>query len=96
MATSPHRWSTKKKSELVLQLLRGANAGELAREHGISQAQLYSWRDQFLEGGRAALKVRRDRQDSQTKQVSALERKVGQLTMENEILKKSIHRIDRR
>ena len=92
----PQRWSTKQKADLVLELLRGAEAVELARIHGVSQAQLHAWREAFLEAGRAALRVRRDRRDRHAQELSALERKIGQLTMANEMLKKSAPRGDRR
>ena len=100
MSTSPQtvrRWSSERKSQLVLKLLRGGDAAQLAREHGLSQAELYAWRDRFLEGGRTALKERRRREDGgQARLISTLERKVGQLTMENEILKKTAHRTNHR
>ena len=73
--------------EVVLELLRGGDAPTISRSHGISQSQLFSWRDKFLEGGRAALRTRRSSpQDSKIRQ---LERLVGRLTMEKEILKKT-------
>jgi transposase-like protein len=73
--------------EVVLELLRGGDAPTISRSHGISQSQLFSWRDRFLEGGRTALRVRRGSpQDSKIRQ---LERLVGRLAMEKEILKKT-------
>ena len=95
MVKRPQRWSGKQKTQVVLELLKGANAAELARECGISQAQLFAWRDQFVKAGCDGLKTRRRCKDNHAKQVNALERKVGQLTMEKEILKKSIHRAGR-
>jgi len=85
-----NRWTTTRKAAVVLELLRGGDAVELARNHGLSQAQLYAWRDRFLEGGQAALKTRRGQIDSEReRQVRELERKLGQLTVENEVLKKT-------
>ena len=79
------RWTAKRKSDVVLELLRGAEAAQLARENGISQARLFEWRDRFLEGGRAGLKFKR-RKDPREKEIGRLERKVGQLTLQVEIL----------
>ena len=79
------RWTAKRKSELVLELLRGTEAAQLARENGISQSKLFEWRDRFLEGGKAELKFKR-RKDPREKEVGRLERKVGQLTLQVEIL----------
>ena len=79
------RWTAKRKTEVVLDLLRGAEAAKLARENGISQSQLFEWRDHFLEGGKAGLKFKR-RKDPKEKEIGRLERKVGQLTLQMEIL----------
>jgi len=74
---------------MILELLRGGEAAELARKHGLSQAQLFAWRDRFLEGGQAALRTRRGQVElERDRRGQELERKVGQLTVENEILKK--------
>lgn len=85
-----NRWTPARKTAVVLDLLRGGDAVELARSHGLSQAQLFLWRDRFLEGGQAALRTRRGQGElGRDRQVRELERKVGQLTLENEILKKT-------
>ena len=85
-----NRWTPTRKAALVLDLLRGGDVVELARRHGLSQAQLFAWRDRFLQAGQAALKTHRGQIDSEReRQVRELERKVGQLTVENEILKKT-------
>lgn len=84
------RWTPTRKAAVIVELLRGGDAVELARQHGLSQAQLFLWRDRFLEGGQAALKTRRGQVElERDRQVRELERKVGQLTLENEMLKKT-------
>ena len=85
-----NRWTPTRKTAVIVELLRGGDAVELARRHGLSQAQLFLWRDRFLEGGQVALKTRRGQVElERERQVRALERKVGQLTLENELLKKT-------
>lgn len=85
-----NRWTLTRKAAVVLELLRGGEAVEVARKHGLSQAQLFAWRDRFLEGGQAALRTRRGQGElDRDRQVRELERKVGQLTLENEVLKKT-------
>jgi len=79
------RWTAKRKIEVVLELLRGAEAAQLARENGISQSRLFGWRDRFLEGGKVGLKFKR-KKDPKEKEIGRLERKVGQLTLQVEIL----------
>lgn len=54
-----NRWTITRKAGVVLELLRGGDAVELARRYGLSQAQLFAWRDRFLEDGQTALKTRR-------------------------------------
>src|SRR5574337_1607959 len=91
------RWIPNPKAAVIVELLRGEDAVELARKHGLSQAQLCVWRDRFLEGGQGALKTRRGQGElERDRQVRELERKVGQLTLENEILKKTDALIGRR
>ncbi len=80
------RWSAKRKTEVVLSLFKGADVTELCRKHGISRSRLYNWRDRFIDGGVEHLKCRLAGKDSRERQVSRLERKVGQLTLQLEIL----------
>ncbi len=80
------RWTAARKAEIVLALLRGADLSEVCRKNGISQSQAYAWRDSFLEGGQESLKSRRGRKDPKEWELSRLERKVGQLTLQLEIL----------
>ncbi len=80
------RWTATRKVEVVLAVLKGANVSEVCRKNGISQSQAYAWRDSFLEGGQESLKSRRGRKDPKEWEVSRLERKVGQLTLQLEIL----------
>jgi len=56
-----NRWTPTRKAAVILDLLRGGDAVELARKHGLSQAQLFAWRDRFLEAGHAALWTRQGR-----------------------------------
>ena len=81
------RWSAAKKTEAVLRLLRGEPLEVLSRELGVEAHRLAAWRDDFLEGGKDALKGQRPDRSSDDRALRQAERKVGQLTMENEILR---------
>jgi transposase-like protein len=82
------RWSAGKKMEAVLRLLRGEPLEVLSRELGVEAHRLAAWRDDFLEGGKDALKGQRlDRSPGDDRALRQAERKVGQLTMENEVLR---------
>jgi transposase len=81
------RWSAGKKMEAVLRLLRGESLEELSRELQVEAHRLAAWRDDFLEGGKDALKGQRPDRSPEDRQLRDAERKIGQLTMENEILR---------
>ena len=81
------RWSAGKKMEAVLRLLRGEPLEVLSRELGVEAHQLAAWRDEFLEGGKDALKGQRPDRSGDDRALRQAERKVGQLTMEDEILR---------
>jgi len=49
-----NRWTPTRKAVVIVELLRGGDAVELASKHGLSQAQLFAWRDRFLQAGQAA------------------------------------------
>jgi transposase-like protein len=78
------RFSARRKTEAVLRLLRGEDLDTLSRELGVTAATLSGWRDAFLDGGTAAMKSRPA--DDRDELVARLQAKVGQLTMDNELL----------
>src|SRR6516165_8984885 len=89
MANTPNfgergRFSASRKAATVLRLLRGESLELLARELGVTAATLAGWRDDFLAGGQAALKSRPT--DDRDDEIARLRAKVGELTMDNELL----------
>lgn len=86
------RFSAKRKREAVLRLLRGEALDILSREIGVTAATLAQWRDHFLEGGIASLRSKRS--DQRDEQIKRLERKLGQVTIENELLYEKIDRLE--
>ena len=68
------RWSANKKTDVVLRLLRGEPLDEVSRQVGVEAHRLAAWRDEFL----AAEQRRRLRE---------AERKVRELTLDNDILR---------
>lgn len=54
----PERWSAKRKSEIVLRLLRGEDLGELSREIQVPPPVIEQWREAFLSGAEGGLKKR--------------------------------------
>ncbi len=82
------RWSANRKIDVVLRLLRGESLEEVSREVGVEAHRLAAWRDDFSELGKQGLKARRPRTEAD-RRLSDAERKIGELTMENEILRRA-------
>ena len=81
------RWSAGKKTDAVLWPLRGESLEALSRELGVEAHRLAAWRDDFLEAGKQGLKGQRPDRSPDDRALRQAERKVGQLTLENEILR---------
>jgi transposase-like protein len=73
--------------EAVLRLSRGEPLEVLSRELGVETHRLAAWQDDFLEGGKEGLNGQRLDRSADDRALRQAERKVGQLTMENEILR---------
>ena len=52
------RFSSRKKMDVVLRVLRGDDLDVVSREAGITAATVSEWQDQFLASGQAGLKSR--------------------------------------
>jgi hypothetical protein len=78
------RFSSQRKTATVLRLLRGEDLELVSRELGVTAATLSAWRDDFLAAGQAALKSRPA--DDRDDEIARLRAKVGELTMDNELL----------
>lgn len=81
----PKRKSAKYKKELVLELLRGGSMEAIARREGLTASELDEWRETFITSGENGFK--RKPQESRLKEAQQV---IGDLTMENELLKKKI------
>ena len=86
------RWSSKRKVEVVLRLLKGETLDAVSRELSVSTQRLSQWRTDFLGGGQSALKTREP--DQRDEEVRDLRAKVGELTMDNELLYQKIERME--
>ena len=86
------RWSSRRKTEVVLRVLRGEDLDALSRELGVTAGAIARWRDEFLAGGQAAVKSRPA--DARDDELGRLRAKVGELTMENELLRERARRAE--
>lgn len=83
------RFSARRKSEVVLRLVRGESLDSLSRELGVTGARLSQWREAFLTHGAHGLKSRLGGEDDDGEK-QRLQAKIGELTMEVELLNKKI------
>ena len=88
----PQRFSARQKTEVVLRLLRGEPLDLLSRERGIPAARLTTWREAFLDAGQEALK--KQPLDSRDRELGRLREKLGEATMEMELLREKIGRLE--
>ncbi|MGH9052134.1 MAG: hypothetical protein ACRDWX_03835 [Acidimicrobiia bacterium] len=58
------RWTSRRKADAVVRLLRGEDLDELSRELRVEAHRLAAWRDEFLTGGTEYLKARPARSGS--------------------------------
>ena len=86
------RFSARRKVEIVLLLLRGEDLELLSRELGVTAASLSKWREQFLKAGQAILKKRTP--DARDLEIAQLQQKLGEVTMDNELLQKKIEHLE--
>lgn len=86
------RFSAQRKLGAVRRLMRGEPLELVARELNVTAARLSGWQDRALLGAGSALKDReRDRRDDE---ISRLKGKVGEMTMENELLREKIRHME--
>lgn len=86
------RWSRRKKVEIVLRLLRGESLEAMSRETGKGAHELSEWREAFLAAGETAFAAASKKVKHAA--VTRLERKVGEMTIENELLYEKIARLE--
>jgi transposase-like protein len=95
MSNKRRQYSAEFKLETVLEGIRGEKpVAQICRERSIRDSLYYKWRDAFKERapGIFASQEQQDQAVSELEaRVAELERMVGKLAMENEILKKVQH-----
>ena len=86
------RFSSRRKMDAVLHLLRGEDLYTLSRKLGVTAATLSAWREQFLAAGQAGLKSRTP--DARDDELLRLRAKIGEITMANELLLDRCHALE--
>jgi hypothetical protein len=82
------RWSSRRKTEIVLRVLRGETLDALSRELGVSSGRLAEWRDEALAAMQAGLQSREP--DHRDGFIHDLKAKVGDQAMTIELLERKI------
>ena len=88
----PHRrqFTAEFRAQVVLELLSGAkSSAELCREHQIASSVLADWKTIFLARAASVFDNPESRGSQDAPRVAELERLLGRLTLENDILKKA-------
>jgi len=85
------RWTAKRRAALVISLLKGeTTVAEAARRYGLKVAEVEEWRDRFLLAAENGLRARpKDDEALREEMVNRLKRKVGELTMDLDILREA-------
>ena len=90
------RWTPEQKLEIVKQTNEAGNSVSMvARQFGISAAQLFQWRKAYLEGSLVAVGanetvVPASELQEAMRRIKQLEGALGRKTLENEILKEAV------
>jgi transposase-like protein len=82
------RWSSRRKTEVVLRILSGETLDALSRELGVSPGRLAQWRDEAIAAMQAGLQSREP--DHRDGFIHDLKAKAGDQAMQIEILEKKI------
>jgi len=75
-----------------LRVWRGEDLELLSQEPGVTAARLSQWRKQFIRASQAVLKKRTP--DARDLEIAWLQLKLGEVTMETELLQKKIARLE--
>jgi len=89
------RWTAGRKREVVLRLLRGESLQALSRELGVEIYRLEEWRERGLTALELGLKEH-DANDPVVQELAAAKKHIGNLSMENELLREKARLLESR
>ena len=88
------RWSASRKRDVVLRLLRGEPLDAVSREVGVEVYRLERWKARALAGLELGLKEQAG--EPLAAELDAAKRHIGELSMENELLRSRARAAERR
>ncbi len=92
VAGGSKRFSAKRKLTIVHRLLRGESLEAVSRAENVPVHRLTEWRDKVLGAAESALKERE--RDARYEEIARLQAKVGEITMDNELLYAKIDKLE--
>jgi len=95
MSLRRRQFSQEFKARVVRELQAGKSLAQVAREHQIHVSMVREWRAKYEQYGERAFQGN-GRAYTDEARVAELERMVGQLTMENALLKRGLARLEGR
>ena len=88
------RYTKAFKEKVLRELGTGESVAATARRYAVSRQLIYEWQEKQRDG--VLDDTTPGRETQLARQIVELERKVGQLTMENDFLKKTLQRLEQR
>jgi transposase-like protein len=90
MNETNQRWTFKRKSEIVLQIIKGQTTIiDVCRKNDLKQSEIQVWIDDFIAGGRNNLKTNaKEEQSQQERQIKDMQATIGELYLELDARKK--------
>ena len=92
VAGGSKRFSAKRKLAAVQRLMRGESLDAVSRDLNVPVHRLTEWRDKVLMSAESALKERE--RDVRDEEIARLRAKVGEITMDNELLYAKIDKLE--
>jgi hypothetical protein len=92
VAGGSKRFSAKRKLTIVHRLLLGESLEAVSRAENVPVHRLTEWRDKVLGAAESALKERE--RDARDEEIARLQAKVGEITMDNELLYAKIDKLE--
>lgn len=84
------RWSAKRKAEVVLRVFQGESIDDVSRDVGTPIHVINEWREEALINLEEGFKKRVN--DPKDAQLSRAKEQIGELSMENELLRRKIEK----
>jgi hypothetical protein len=90
MSADIQRWSKRRKTEIVMRLFRGESLDDVSRDVGVEISRLEKWREKAMRGLEEGLREREG--DPVQVALDEANRRIGELSMENELLREKARR----